>query len=97
MPPVTKPPLSSPFISYGRQFYKDWKHLEHDSFRKKFITLLPDFIKDPTSKKFQNHTLKGDFKELRSINITDDIRVIYCYDYQKYIFLRIGTHAYLYG
>jgi addiction module RelE/StbE family toxin len=97
MAPFTKIFSSAKCISYGKHFYKDWKHLQHDAYRQKFIYIIPAFIKNPTDKQFRNHELRGIFNGLRSINITGDIRAIYTYSEGGYIFLRIGTHSHLYG
>ncbi|MBI3632252.1 MAG: type II toxin-antitoxin system mRNA interferase toxin, RelE/StbE family [Candidatus Vogelbacteria bacterium] len=44
-----------------------------------------------------NHSLKGKYKNCRSINITGDYRAIYTINSDSCIFIRIGTHDELYG
>ena len=96
MSPLIPPPKNSANIVFDKLFQKDWKYLKHDKIRKKFIALLPDFHKNPFNPIFRNHALKGDYTGLYSIDITGDVRAIYDFCDNCYVFLRIGTHAHLY-
>ena len=92
-----KLPSDIPVVFFSKQFEKDWKYLGHEKTKEKFIQILPIFLQNPFRKEFSNHELKGDFKGIRSINITGDVRAFYYTENEIFIFLRVGTHSHLYG
>lgn len=69
--------------------------------RKSFIKKLYIFQRNPNDSILQNHQLRGEWKEYRSINITADWRALYeeISEGEEIIayFSFIGTHRDLYG
>ena len=60
------------------------------------------FLKDPFNPLLYNHLLTGKFKEMRSINVTGDWRIIFKEDNDRglkkvIVFMMIGTHSQLYS
>lgn len=56
------------------------------------------FVQDQFSPVLENHALHGEYADLRSINITGDYRALYETLSQNSVrFVRLGTHAELYG
>lgn len=59
---------------------------------------LAAFCEDPHAKVLNNHTLSGNYKGYRSINVTGDYRAIYkAISESEVVFVILGTHAQLYG
>ncbi len=82
---------------FHKQFIKDYEKLPvkiHKAIKER-LTL---FVENPFSKKLNNHGLEGKYKEYRSINIAGDYRAIYKeVSKEEVVFVKIGTHAELYG
>ena len=57
------------------------------------------FIQDPFHPSLRNHSLKGRLIGLRSLVVTDDLRIVFrVYDsYDLVEFIDIGGHARVYG
>jgi mRNA interferase YafQ len=84
------------------------KYILHPTLRKRYKKLpvqtkgkldarLLIFSKDELSPVLNNHSLRGEYEEYRSINITGDYRAIYFIDKDVAVFIRIGTHSELFG
>ena len=68
--------------------------------QKQFAERLGVFEKNPFDPMLNNHALRGEHKDKRSINITGDVRTIYVvYESrgEDIIFIDIGSHSDLYG
>lgn len=66
--------------------------------RSAMVKRLRLFAEDPFHTFLSNHALHGQKKDLRSINITGDYRVIYeQYDENTVRLIDIDTHSNLYG
>mgnify|MGYP001615158058 CR=1 FL=1 len=66
--------------------------------RSRFIERLELFSNDPFHPLLENHALRGEWKEYRSINITGDVRAVFrALDTERIEFVLIGTHHELYG
>ena len=62
-----------------------------------FSNKLEIFVVNPFSPIFNNHQLHGKLKNMRSINVSGDIRAVYeQIDKGKALFLMIGSHSDLY-
>ncbi|HLC91970.1 MAG TPA: type II toxin-antitoxin system mRNA interferase toxin, RelE/StbE family [Candidatus Saccharimonadales bacterium] len=84
-------------VDYSKTFLKQYSRLSS-----KLQTQTDQRIKlwqiNPNDPKLYDHPLKGKYKGYRSINITGDIRALYCKDGNTIIiFGFIGTHSQLYG
>ena len=77
-------------------FAKDFKKLEK-GVRIKFVERKHIFEYDPFSPLLNNNPLHREFEGCRSINITGNYRAIFYIKEGVYVFIRIGTHAQLYG
>ncbi len=56
------------------------------------------FAEDPFHLLLNNHSLHGEHKDKRSINIGGDYRIVYCeIEESVYLLIDIGTHSELYG
>jgi addiction module RelE/StbE family toxin len=85
------------FVFSTRNFEKAIKKLPP-----KIIAAYKDrfsiFLFDPYHKILNNHKLKGQLRNYRSINITGDYRLIYEeYDDVTIRLIDIGTHGRIYG
>jgi len=83
-------------ISYHRDFKKAFKKLPA-RIQDQFCVKLETFLSDPFAPELNNHTLKGKYKDCRSINVTGHIRAIYTRRGLEVIFLILGSHSELYG
>lgn len=85
-------------IKFHNIFKKDWKKIQHDKIRKKFlVSVIPIFSKNPFEKSLRNHDIGSAYNNCRSIDVTGDIRALYTIKNNFAVFLRIGTHSHLYG
>lgn len=84
-------------IDYSKTFVKD---LKKSPLRVKlaFRARLEIYLSDKYHPILNNHSLKGDFREYRSINITGDWRAIFreLNGGSIIYFDRLGTHSQLY-
>ncbi|MEK7664312.1 MAG: type II toxin-antitoxin system mRNA interferase toxin, RelE/StbE family [Patescibacteria group bacterium] len=84
-------------VNFHGDFKKDLKKLSKNQ-QVQFFKRLDTFLKNPTHIVLNNHKLSGKLKNMRSINITGNIRVIYEeVDRNTVLFLMIGNHGKLYG
>ena len=84
-------------IQFSKRFRKQFQKLRARE-RDRFWKQIEIFIKDPNAPQLHNHSLKGVYEGLHSINIGGDLRALYIEkDGQIYIFELIGTHSQLYG
>ncbi|NQU83840.1 MAG: type II toxin-antitoxin system RelE/ParE family toxin [Parcubacteria group bacterium] len=83
-------------INYAREFKKQYSKAPA-KIKKAFKKRRNLFIENPHSTILNNHSLKGSFKNLRSINITGDWRAFYSKTKKNIIFFELlGTHSQLY-
>lgn len=83
-------------IDYHKNFLKQYKKAPI-SIQERITARLEIFKKDPFDPRLNNHTLTGNYRGYRSINITGDWRAIYTENQEETIFVTIGTHSQLYG
>ncbi len=63
-----------------------------------FDTRLQIFKENPYHSLLNNHSLAGNYKDFRSINITGDWRALYFeVSKEEIVFVVIGKHSKLYG
>lgn len=68
--------------------------------RDKVILALSVFEADPFDPRLRNHALRGRFADLRSVDVTGDVRVLFReFDgaYELVELVDVGTHSKLYG
>jgi addiction module RelE/StbE family toxin len=82
-------------IYLHKNFLKQFKKLPL-KIKKKFIEIKKIFLKNPFDKILNNHSLKGKYKNYRSININNDYRVIYKIENNIIIFIIIEINSELY-
>ena len=85
-------------IIFSKKFQKQYKKLE----QKKQILVknsLLIFEKNPLDKKLRNHALSGKFNDIRSIDVSFDLRILLQEkdDYALVVMLQVGSHSELYG
>jgi addiction module RelE/StbE family toxin len=83
-------------VTFHNKFQKIFKKLP-PKLQLKFDARLKIFLINPNSPLLNNHSLSGEFKKLRSINVTGDYRAIFEIKEKEIIFRNIGTHSQLYG
>jgi len=83
-------------IKLHKNFAKGYKKLRLGE-KKKFKERRDLFLKDEFNPILNNHTLKGKYQGLRSINVSGDLRVIYRHEGKNVIFVAIDIHSNLYG
>ncbi len=85
-------------IILHKQFEKRYQKLrlgEKRNFKKKRNIFIRDPFDDPI---LNNHALRGKFRGYRSINITNDLRVVYkMLSKDTFLFVTIDTHSNLYA
>ncbi len=82
-------------FSFFTKFKKNLKKLDSKpikSFKTRFIL----FQENEFAIILNNHSLKGEYSDHRSINITGDYRLVYKKIDNLYILIDIGTHSQLY-
>jgi len=83
-------------VDFHRDFKKELKTLPK-KYQEQFFKRLDIFFQNPHHIILNNHKLSGKLKNMRSINITGDIRVIYeQMDKNVVLFLTIANHNNLY-
>jgi addiction module RelE/StbE family toxin len=82
-------------IVYRKKFKKTFKK-QSQKIHNKFFERLEVFKDDPFHYSLNNHALGGEFKGIRSFDITGDIRVHYTETDGVAVFLMIGSHSELY-
>ena len=81
----------------SKRFEKDFIKLTPAT-KKKTISTLKLFTKDPQNPTLRNHGLSGKWKGHFSINVTGDTRAIYFVIENDVVrFVAIGSHSELYG
>lgn len=84
-------------IQYHRQFEKRFAKLQ-PQIKKKVITAIQQFAKNPFDPKLRNHALTGRLAGLRAISVMGDLRIIF-EEHDHYvlvIMLDVGTHNQVY-
>jgi len=82
---------------FHRDFKKELKSLPKKH-QEQFFKRLDIFFQTPRHIILNNHKLSGKLKDMRSINVTGDIRAIYeQIDKNTVLFLTIANHNKLYG
>ena len=82
-------------ISYHKKFKKTLVK-QPAKIQEKFFEALDIFVKDPFHYSLNNHALTGEFRGLRSFDVTGDVRVHYEEFSEGVVLISIGTHAQLY-
>lgn len=84
-------------ISYSKNFTKRFKRCDN-TIQKAFRQKLLLFIENKFHPQLNNHSLGGNWKKYRSINITGDWRAIFLeiQNGEIIFFEMIGTHSELY-
>ena len=81
----------------SKRFEKDFTKLPKAK-KRKTITTLELFTKDPQNPTLRNHGLSGKWKGHFSINVTGDTRAIYFVIEDDVVrFVAIGSHSELYS
>jgi len=85
-------------IKYHKKFNKRFDKLLMKD-KKKVITVIEVFMKNPNSKELRNHGLKGNLLGKRAIYAGPDLRIIFeeCNGYTLVILLDLGGHNQVYG
>lgn len=91
---------NAPLVKYSKLFDKQLKATPFE-IKIAFRNARELFLEDPKNPSLRDHSLKRNFSEYRSIDITEDYRAIYkkrLEGNKKVItFYLIGTHEELYG
>lgn len=64
--------------------------------QKKFAIVMKKFTEDEFHHSLNNHSLRGEYKIFRSIDVTGDVRAHYKKENGTVILVNIGTHSQLY-
>jgi addiction module RelE/StbE family toxin len=84
-------------VNFHRDFKKELRALPK-KYQEQFFKRLDMFFQNPHHIVLNNHKLSGKLKNMRSINITGDLRVIYeQININTVLFLTIANHNKLYG
>lgn len=91
---------AQPRIDYSKRFDKQLSKAP-TNIKKAFRQRLSLFLENKHHPQLHNHTLKGRYEGMRSINVTGDWRAIYIekfvpHDQRVIIFHVLGTHSQLY-
>lgn len=83
-------------VAYSKAFMKQAKRLSPE-LRQRLQERIVAFGDNPLNPILRNHTLRGKFKDYRSIDISGDVRALYLQLGNDAIFDAVGTHSQLYG
>jgi len=87
------------YVTFSRTFQKKIEKVPQ-KIKTAFKTRLSLFLSEPFNKILENHPLKGEWKNFRSINITGDWRAVYRDlgdgKMEWVEFVEIGTHSELF-
>lgn len=84
-------------VRFSRRFAKDYQR-SPQKIKQKFNQRLTIFIDEPHAACLNNHSLTGQWRGYRSINVTGDWRAIFIEtDAGLVIFAALGTHSQIYG
>ena len=91
-------------VKRTKEFEKAYKKIKHSGLEKKIRPQL-EFVVDNLSsgkvldKKYQDHQLKGEFKDYRECHIKPDILLMYEIKNKELILIliNIGSHSQLFG
>lgn len=83
-------------IRFNASFRKQYKRADR-KIKKAFLKRLELFQSNPHNAILRNHSLSGNHREYRSINITGDWRALYVEKNEIVEFQLLGTHSQLYG
>ena len=83
-------------VIYKKKFKKAFKK-QPKKIQNKFFEKIAIFQKDPFHHILNNHALSGEFKNVRSFDVTGDIRVHYAVVDGVVILLTIDSHSELYS
>ena len=82
-------------VQFSKKFRKQYKKLR--AIQKNIDERLVLFQQDPHDPILNNHSLAGEYKGYRSINITGDFRALYePIDTNTAFFITVDTHSNLY-
>lgn len=84
-------------IRFHKNFEKKFKKLPPE-LKKKTVSAIEIFMKNPTDPTLRNHQLKGLMKGKRAFSVTGDVRIIFeeIDGYVLVIMLDVGTHNQVY-
>ncbi len=83
-------------VGFRKHFKKQLAKMPQ-KYQEQFSKKLDIFFENPFNPVLNNHQLSGELKNMRSINITGDIRAIYeQIGKNKVLFLMIASHSKLY-
>lgn len=84
-------------IEYSPGFDKQFKK-SPIKVQQAFKVRLKLFAAEPKHPLLHNHTLKGMYRNIHSLNVTGDWRALYrVVDREAVYFVALGTHSQLYG
>ncbi len=79
-----------------KSFFKGYKRL-NKSQQNKFKERKNLFLLDEYNPILNNHSLTGQYKGYKSINVSGDLRAIFKQNKEIVIFVAVGSHSKLYG
>ena len=84
-------------VVFHKNFKKQYKKLRVSEQKRRNERIML-FIENPRHPILNNHVLGGEYKNYRSINITEDIGAIYeLIDKNDVLFITVDTHTNLYS
>ncbi len=84
------------YVAHHRDFKKSLRR-QPRKIQEKFLQVSRIFMADQFHYSLNNHALSGEFKGIRSFDVTGDVRVHYEETDEGVVLLKIGTHSQLYG
>jgi addiction module RelE/StbE family toxin len=79
----------------SHRFKKQYRKLSR-AMQRQVGACLETFVRDPFDPELNNHGLKGEYQECRSLNVNGDFRIVYRDVGTHYRLVAIGTHSELY-
>ncbi len=82
----------------GKKYIKSYRKLPSRA-REAVDTALRVFMADPFAPSLRNHSLKGEWAGVRSIDAGFDVRILFMEEdgYTIVLLVDVGTHSQLYG
>lgn len=85
--------------AFSRQFKRDYQRLLRSGRGTEEVdAILAQLISGARlPSHYQDHPLKGEYRDCRECHVRPDLLLIYCIESQELTLIRLGSHAELFG
>lgn len=85
-------------VRYSRQFKKNYKKVERSDKYPARLREVVEKLKEgkPLDRSFNDHQLKGAYRDCRECHLTPDILLVYRVESNELVLVRTGSHSELF-